>query len=49
MANASGMNNYKIKGMKHGITLDLVGNCNKLKKLGFKHKYSIDDIIKDFS
>lgn len=49
MAKASGMENYKIKGVQHGIVLDLVGNCDKLKKLGFKHKYSIDDIIKDFS
>lgn len=44
----SGLENYKIKQIKHGIVLDLLGDNSKIKKLGWKSKFNIDNIIDDF-
>lgn len=48
MAEHSGLTHYKIKKIEHGIVLDLLGNNSKIKKLGWKTKLNIDNIIDDF-
>jgi GDP-4-dehydro-6-deoxy-D-mannose reductase len=48
IAKQAGLKNYKVKKIKHGIVLNLLGNNSKIKKLGFKPKYGTDKIIKEF-
>ena len=48
MARRSELETYKIKEIKHGIVLDLMGNNSKIKKLGWNPKYNINQIIDDF-
>lgn len=48
MAKEAGLTNYKVKKIKHGVVLDLLGDNSKIRQLGFKPKYSVTKIIKEF-
>lgn len=48
MAKRSGLLSYKIKKIKHGIVLDLMGDNAKIKKLGWRAKFDVEKIIDDF-
>lgn len=48
MAARFGLTHYKIKKIKHGIVLDLLGNNSKIKKLGWSARFGVDRIIDDF-
>lgn len=45
MIKRAGISSHTIRTVKHGIILDLAGNCSKIKKLGFKPKFNIDELI----
>ena len=48
MAESAGLKEYKVKRIKHGVVIDLIGDNTKIKKLGFSPQYGVSEIIKEF-
>ena len=49
MVKAAHLKDYQLKKIEHGIVLDLLGDDSKIKTLGYSPKYTVEDIIRDFS
>lgn len=48
MAKQYGLSNYKVRNIKKGKAIDIIGDNLKIKQLGWRPKYDVSQIIKDF-